>query len=158
MEAKFLVTDEAIRLARWLRLAGYDTAIANAKPLSEFYRKAYNERRIVVTRNRHVLAGCLFRVIHLDSEHLEEQLRQLIRQLRLPLDEAKAFTRCDVCNVKLEPIEKGQVQPKVPPYVFRTQEAFHRCPSCQRIYWAATHWERARRFFQRVREQPLDHA
>ena len=150
---KFLVTDECQRLARWLRLCGYDTAIASTQPLSELYRKAYNEGRIVVTRNQNVKASCLFRVVHLESQRLEDQLRQLVREVPLTIDENSAFTRCDACNVSVEPIEKARVKDRVPPYVFQTQESFHICPSCQRIYWAATHWQRARRLFSRVREE-----
>jgi uncharacterized protein with PIN domain len=152
-DLKLLVTDECGRLARWLRLMGYDTAAASAQPLSALYRKAYSESRIVVTRNRRVKAGCLFRVVYLENHLLAHQLQQLMRELRLAIDTAKTFSRCDRCNVALEPIEKALVTDKVPPYVLQTQETFHVCPSCHRIYWAATHWQRACRFFERLREE-----
>ena len=150
---KFLVTDECQRLARWLRLCGHDTIIDSAKPLSELYRRAYNEGRTVITRNHLVKASPLFRVIHLESERLEEQLRQLIGVGVLSIDESAVFSRCDVCNVVVELIEKAQVKDRVPPYVFQTQEALHICPSCQRVYWAATHWQRTRQFLTRLREE-----
>jgi hypothetical protein len=148
---KFLVTEESGRLARWLRLCGYDTLQMPAQPFSELYRRAFNESRIVVTRNERVRAGCLFRVVHLHSQELDGQLRQLMQELGLPLSEAQAFTRCDVCNVAVEPIDKPLVKDRVPPYVFQTQARFHRCPSCHRIYWAATHWQRACLRFSRLR-------
>jgi uncharacterized protein with PIN domain len=130
---------------------GYDTALARALPLSALYRKAYNERRIVVTRTRRVGASCLFRVVHLTSPMLESQLRQLIHELKLPVDEGQLFTRCDVCNVSVEPIEKPHVKDRVPPYVYHKQEGFYTCPSCHRIYWAATHWQRARTLFEKIK-------
>jgi len=129
---------------------GYDTALQPTNPLSSLYRRAYNERRIVVTRNRRVGASCLFRVVQLTSGELVEQLRQLKQELSL--SETKAFSRCDVCNIVLQPVEKTQVKPRVPPYVYETQTRFTRCPSCQRIYWPATHYARARAFFDTVKQ------
>lgn len=148
---KFLVTEESGRLARWLRLMGYDVALAGRLPLSQLYRQAYNEGRIVLTRNHRVKAGSLIQVVYVESGLLEAQLRQLIRELGLSVEEM--FTRCDRCNISVEPVEKTQVKDRVPPYVYHTQEEFHQCPSCRRIYWAATHWERARRLFERVKAE-----
>jgi uncharacterized protein with PIN domain len=151
MTTKFLATEEVGRLARWLRLMGYDTAIVKGLPRTDLYRKAYNERRIVVTRNRHIGASCLFRVVHLASSLLEEQLQQVVRELTLAIDDERLFTRCDICNVPVEPIERSVVKARVPPYVYAKQQDFYTCPSCQRIYWAATHWHRARALIERLK-------
>lgn len=152
-DPKFLVTDECGRLTRWLRLCGYDTVQMTARPLAKLYRCAYNEGRVIVTRNRDVTPSCLIRVIRLESQVLEPQLSQLLRELRLTIDSASTFTRCDRCNFPVEPVDKIMVNLRVPPYVFQTQQTFHICPSCQRIYWMATHWERACRFFDRLRKE-----
>ncbi len=132
---------------------GYDAALASTASLSVLYRQAYRENRIVVTRNRRVRAGCLLRVVHLESVALGEQLTQLLRELSLTIEEDRWFRRCDVCNTVLEPIEKANVKPHVPPYVFKTQSQFHRCPACARIYWTATHWRRACRFLEHIRTE-----
>jgi len=137
---RFLVTEESGRLVRWLRLMGYDTVCLATRPLAELYRRAFNEGRVVLTRNHRVKHGSLIRVVYVESGVLEEQLRQLVRELRLSAEEM--FSRCDRCNVPVEPIEKAQAKDRVPPYVFQTQESFHTCPSCRRIYWAATHYQR----------------
>lgn len=151
---KLLVTEESGRLARWLRLMGYDTAqAAEGASLSELYRTAYNEQRIVLTRNSRVKESRLFRVVHLRSSRLEEQLSQLIHELPLAISEEQCFTRCDRCNVPVEPIERALVHDRVPPYVYETQTVFHTCPSCRRIYWAATHWHRARALFARLQQE-----
>ena len=153
MSGRFLVTEECGRLARWIRLMGHDTVTMAAQPLSELYRRAYTEHRIVITRKGRVRASSLFRVVQLQHRELEAQLKQLVRELRLPVEPANAFTRCDVCNLELEPVPKDAVQARVPAYVFETQTTFHRCVGCRRIYWAATHWERALRLFDRLREE-----
>lgn len=140
----WLVTEECGRLARWLRLCGDDTALMPAQPLSALYRRAHNESRLIVTRNHRVRPGQWFRVIRLTSHQLAEQLRQLMREAGLTLEDERCLSRCDRCNVSVEPIEKPQVTDRVPPYVFRTQESFVACPSCHRIYWSATHVQRIR--------------
>ena len=147
-----LVTEESGRLARWLRLMGHDAATGAAEPLAALYRRAVNEARVIVTRNGRVQEGRLVRVIHLDRRDLAGQLRQVMRALGLTLDADRAFSRCDVCNVALQAIEKPQVKEQVPPYVFQTQDAFHACPSCRRVYWAATHHQRASAFLKTVAE------
>ena len=148
---QFLVTEECGRLARWLRLMGYDAAISAANPLSALYRTAYNEGRVIVTRNRRVGVSSLFRVIRLESPALDGQLRQVIREASLAAESRQPFTRCDLCNRALDAVEKPMVRDRVPPYVFQTQERFYTCPSCRRVYWAATHWARACAFFEKIR-------
>ena len=70
-DPRFLVTDESRRLGRWLRLCGYDTVVLAATPLTGLYRRAHDDRRIVITRNSRVHAGCLFRMVRLASEALD---------------------------------------------------------------------------------------
>lgn len=149
---RFLVTEESRRLARWVRLMGYDTEIVAAQPLSALYRKAYNESRVIVTRNQRVRASSLFRVVQLASPTLPDQLRQLRGELELTAGTGRAFSRCDVCNAEVQPMERSLAKERVPPYVYQTQRAFSACPSCQRVYWAATHWQRVRRLFDRLSE------
>lgn len=147
---KFLVTEECGRLARWVRLMGYDAAKMPATPSSALYRRAYNEGRVIVTRNRRVGSSGLVQVVQLADQGVDEQLRQVIRDAGLVVDPERMLTRCDQCNVEVEPIEKAQVNDRVPPYVFETQQRFRRCPSCQRIYWAGTHCARISEMLKRL--------
>jgi len=50
----------------------------------------------------------------------------------------------------LEEVKKELLTEKVPPYVWKTQDEFRRCNSCQRIYWAGTHRENAERFLRKI--------
>ncbi|MFQ5933708.1 MAG: Mut7-C RNAse domain-containing protein, partial [Dehalococcoidia bacterium] len=54
------------------------------------------------------------------------------------------FSLCIECNESLVPTAKEEVHKEVPPYVFQTQTLFSRCPSCRKVYWQGTHWERMR--------------
>jgi hypothetical protein len=147
---KFLVTQESQRLARWLRLCGYDTALAKAQLVSDLYRQAFNEGRIIVTRNRQVGAGRMVRAVHLTGHGLAAQLRQIREEMGIRLESEQAMTRCNRCNIELQARAKADVKERVPPYVFKTQERFYGCPGCGRVYWAATHYARVQGFLQSV--------
>jgi hypothetical protein len=136
-----LVADVMLgRLARWLRLLGYDTRYDNSADDVALLRIAQSEKRVLLTRDLELSRQRGVRSIWIESQELEAQLRQ-VRQCVGPPPDGR-FTRCAVCNAPLQRIDKAEAESRVPPYVYRTQEEFRRCPECGRIYWAATHVER----------------
>ena len=131
------------RLARWLRLLGYDTRYDNAADDVELLRIAQAEGRVLLTRDWALSRQRGVRALWIESQELPAQLRQ-VQAVIGPAPNGR-FTRCAVCNTLLAPIDKAQVEGRVPPYVFQTQEDFLRCPGCERLYWAATHVEHMQR-------------
>jgi uncharacterized protein with PIN domain len=130
------------RLAKWLRLLGYDTAYDNAAADPDLARRARVEGRVLLTRDRELAARRGLRTLLIQSEVLEEQVREVQDALGLPPD--PALSRCAVCNTVLEPVSPEDVAERVPPYVLRTQREFRRCPSCGRVYWPGTHVDEMR--------------
>jgi uncharacterized protein with PIN domain len=65
----------------------------------------------------------------------------VVRECGLKLGD-NLFTRCVECNTVLQPRPKETLESVVPRYVFSSQETFFSCPTCQRIYWPATHHEK----------------
>jgi len=102
--------------------------------------EALRENRIIVTRNQRISKERGPKVINIKKEDLKEQLKQIIEELKLTLDKEKMFSRCVICNLELEYIEKDKAKERVPEYVFNTQENFYLCKGCKRIYWQGTHW------------------
>ena len=138
-----LIADAMLgRLAKWLRLLGYDTRYDNAADDMALLRTAQAEDRVLLTRDWALSRKRGVRAIWIESQELQAQIRQ-VQSIVGPPPEG-SFTRCAVCNARLEPIDKAGVETRVPPYVFQTQAEFHHCPQCDRIYWAATHVERMR--------------
>ncbi|RLC63369.1 MAG: hypothetical protein DRI79_08740 [Chloroflexi bacterium] len=125
------------KLAKWLRLLGYDTAYDNAASDPELARRARAEGRILLTRDHELAARRGLRTLLIQSETLEEQLREVRDALGPPLH--PALSRCAVCNAVLEPVSPAEIADRVPPYVLRTQSEFRRCPGCGRVYWPGTH-------------------
>ncbi|PYS48259.1 MAG: hypothetical protein DMG13_25955 [Acidobacteria bacterium] len=129
------------RLARWLRVLGFDVAYSNAYEDDEIVRIAEQEKRIILTRDtglaaRRNRAECLL----IQSGDYREQIRQVLG--KFDLRNFSVFSRCLKCNVALKDIDKESVFEQVPPYVYLTQEHFAICPSCSRIYWHGTHADR----------------
>jgi uncharacterized protein with PIN domain len=138
------------RLAVWLRLIGYDATCGPHLTGRTLIRHARRDGRTIVSRDRRLLRESnLPPLLFIGSDHFRDQLRQVVVTYHLdPL--GHLFTRCVRCNEAVVPISKEQARPRVPDYVFATQEHFVRCPRCRRIYWPATHSERAREELRRI--------
>ena len=137
---KFILTKELGRLAKWLRILGFDTLYFNQDNPGSLIVQALRDERIILTRNQHLPQARGVTIIHIRAETLKAQIPQIVQTLNIKLDSQRMFTRCILCNEPLVDIEKGQVKDKVPEYVFNTQDDFVRCPKCNRIYWQGTHW------------------
>jgi uncharacterized protein with PIN domain len=137
---RFIADDQLGKLARWMRILGLDTLYFQEIEDRELIRAAVEERRILLTRDTRIAAEpgeakCLF----IESDNWIEQLRQILSAYHLKVLPEKLFTRCLLCNSPLSPIGRDDVREQVPPFVFRTQEEFVRCPTCNKIYWQGTH-------------------
>jgi uncharacterized protein with PIN domain len=130
------------RLAKWLRLLGYDTAYENDADDLHLARRARAEGRVLLTRDQELAARPGLRTLLIESEVLEEQMQQVQEALGSPPD--PALSRCNVCNVQLKAATREDVADRIPPYVLRTHEEFRICPSCGHVYWAGTHLESMR--------------
>jgi uncharacterized protein with PIN domain len=125
------------RLARWLRLAGYDAASVEGDEL-EVFRAAHQTGRLLLTRNTAFRRRRSIAVLLIDARELADQLALVSATLGPP---PGAGPRCAVCNTVLLPVTPASVEGKVPSYILRTAESFARCPSCHRIYWKGSHWD-----------------
>lgn len=137
---KFILSRELGRLSKWLRILGFDTVYVNQENTAGLVMQALREDRLIITRNHRLAASGRLKIFLLKSEKLQDQLSEILKGLKLSINNDMMFSRCIICNVELERIEKEQVRLKVPEYVFKTQENFIACPKCKRIYWSGTHW------------------
>jgi len=137
---KFILTKELGRLAKWLRILGFDTLYFNQDNPGSLIVQALRDERVILTRNQHLPQARGVTIVRISSETLKAQIPQVVKALNIKFDSQRMFTRCILCNEVLTDIEKEQVKNKVPEYVFNTQSDFVRCPKCNRIYWQGTHW------------------
>ncbi len=141
------------RLARWLRLLGYDTAYSSQIEKSLLLRISREEERILLTRDaRLVQVRGLTQYLLLTDNQPLEQLKKVITTFALfPAGispesfMSPVIGRCSLCNTILENVSKERGKKRVPEYVFRTAESIKKCPRCEKYYWQGTHQERFRR-------------
>lgn len=143
---RFLLDRTLGRLAKWLRLLGYDAAVDTRLNEREMRVRCRREGRILLTRRRGPELPGLIRV---RSDLARDQLQELVECLGLePLNKERFLSRCTVCNTPIQGISRENVEGRVPEYVFQTQEQFHTCPACGRIYWCGTHPDRIQKWLQ----------
>ena len=145
MEIKFIADNNVGKLAKWLRMMGYDTLFFNGSNDSHMVAMALAEGRVILTRDTQIMKRRLvtseqLKAVLVRSDEPGVQLQQVIEELKLNC-QFKPFTICLECNQPLVERSKEQVEDRVPPYVYRTQSQYMECPACQRIYWRGTHWQ-----------------
>ncbi|MCZ6695018.1 MAG: Mut7-C RNAse domain-containing protein [Acidobacteria bacterium] len=127
-------------LAKWLIILGHDVRFLTKIEDGTLVALAAQERRIILTRDRRlVMRRAARNHILIRSQDLEHQIRQVLDERHLPIRADRLFRRCVRCNRPTRTVTRETVRGRVPPYVFKTQRRFTRCPSCSQIYWRATH-------------------
>lgn len=148
---KFICDDNLGRLAKWLRILGYDTLFYPAISDRELVKKALTEGRIILTRDNDLIQmKSVQDYLLIKSDQHLEQLKQVIKHFKLKKDEEKLFTRCLVCNTLLEEIGKEKIKDRLYPYVYKTQNHFVYCSSCDKIFWSATHIDHIKEKLKKV--------
>lgn len=143
---KFITTRELGKLCKWLRIMGFDTSYFPEGERRELIIKSLREDRIILTRDSKMSVYSGIRMIHIKSDFVEDQVKQVVDGLGIKLDRNRFFTICAICNAPLKKIGKSDIKEKVPPYVYQTQNSFMKCDICERIYWQGTHWTKVGEF------------
>lgn len=143
---RFIVDSNVGRLARWLRIAGFDTLFIRGIDDNRLVRIALDENRALLTRDtqimkRRVAATGRLKVIFIRDDGVKSQLRQVFSALNLA-GQVSPFSLCIECNEPLLPRTREEVEKLVPPYVYQTQTQYMQCPACRRVYWRGSHWQR----------------
>ncbi len=144
-EPRFVLDTHLGKLARHLRMAGFDCLYRNDYRDSELITAAVAEHRIILTRDKGLLKQRL--VTHgyfVRGTESEGQLREVVREFQLESG-LRPFTRCRECNSELRDVAKAEVLERLPEKVRGVYERFQLCPGCGRIYWEGTHYARLKR-------------
>jgi uncharacterized protein with PIN domain len=145
MEIKFIADNNVGKLARWLRLMGYDTLLFKQKDDGLMIKVALSENRVILTKdaqfmNRRLVTNGTLTTIHIKQDDPRLQVEEVAETLNLDYH-FKPFSLCLECNRALVARDKKEVQNLVPVHVFETQAQYMECPACHRIYWPGTHWQ-----------------
>lgn len=140
-QIQFAAENTLGKLAKWLRILGFDTLYLLESDSKDILRSCARNR-LLLTRTQRV-AGWLHaeRVLLIEPDAPRQQVRQVIRQLAIQHKQIRLFSRCVRCNMIVVPIGKDEVFDRVPDYVWETHRLFSTCPGCHRIYWTGSHFQ-----------------
>lgn len=140
-DMKFILDVHLGRLAKYLRLCGFDTLFSSLYDDREIIDTAAKEKRIILTRDRQILKDK--RVTHgywIRSQDHNEQLREVFERFDLR-DRLVLFSRCISCNTLLEEVSKEEIQDRLLSDTSRYFSKFTKCPVCDRIFWEGSHYD-----------------
>lgn len=149
-DPRFILDVHLGKLAKYLRLLGFDVRHDNHLDDPEIVAISSEEGRIALTRDVALLKnGAIVRGYWIRSQNPREQLREVASRYRLAA-KARPFTRCTVCNGIVEEVAKESVRDRLEPKTAEYYDRFSRCVSCGRIYWEGSHYFRMRKLAEEV--------
>ena len=137
---KFIADCHLGKLAKYLRVMGFDTLYFNSIDDNDLIEIADREERIILTRDKELHERGNAPTFYLEPIDNLEQLRALHKHFFIKDFELRS--RCIVCNVLLESVEKNSIEEKIPKKVKLYFSEFEICPTCKRIYWHGDHYKR----------------
>jgi uncharacterized protein with PIN domain len=143
------------KLARLLRLLGFDTLYENNYTDKGIVEIAESENRAVLTRDvnllkhRSVKAGYWLR-----SQFAEEQCMEVIRRFKLET-KIKPFERCVECNGTIMSVSKEAILDRLLPKTILYYYQFFQCNSCKRIYWRGSHYQHMQQLIDKIKSAVL---
>lgn len=155
-EPRFVLDVHLRKLAKLLRLLGFDADYRESRDDHELALVAQRDTRILLSRDRGLLQRKIVdRGIAVRQTNAELQAVEVLERLDL-WALVKPFTRCTECNGMLEPLpadQLEQVKHRIPDGVRAWCSRFHRCGTCGRIYWQGSHYHILRQKIDRMLEQ-----
>ena len=152
-DPRFIVDVNLGRLARLLRVLGFDVWWSSDADDATLAEVSLDEQRILLTRDRGLLKRrAITHGLFVHSQHPEEQTLEVIRRLDLG-QRLAPLTRCLHCNGELAAVSKDEVIDQLEPLTRQYYEEFSRCVECARIYWAGSHLARLIGLVERLRQQ-----
>jgi uncharacterized protein with PIN domain len=146
---RFLADNMLGRLTKWLRFMGHDVLYPNILDDAELVELSRKDDRLLLTRDKELTKRRELEVLYIVSDNLDEQLKQLKNDLDLTVT-AQAFNRCPECNQILVKKEKSLVEEDVPEGVYKNQEEFWFCESCDQYFWEGTHHQKIARKIKEI--------
>jgi uncharacterized protein with PIN domain len=152
---RFVLDTHLGKLARLLRLLGFDTLYRNDFDDPEIVRLSLDEHRIALTRDRGLLKrGELTHGYCVRTDAPMDQIHEIVS--RFDLGGAIApFSRCMTCNHTIHRVTRDEIEHRLRPGTLRNHDEFRHCPGCDRIYWKGSHYARLRRLVERLVPRPL---
>lgn len=139
---RFILDVHLGKLARYLRLLGFDSLYETGYGDEEIALRAALDRRIVLTRDIGLLKRSdVQRGYWIRSQIPRMQLAEVVRRFDL-YDSINPFTCCMSCNGPIEKAAPEAVRLQLKTDTLRFYTEFFRCRRCGKVYWEGSHFHR----------------
>jgi uncharacterized protein with PIN domain len=139
---RFVLDTHLGRLARYLRLLGFDTLYSNNFQDAELARISCDQHRILLTRDRLLLHRSI--ITHGYYVRAAEPLYQtgeVLHRFDMYRD-IRPWTRCTRCNGELGEVSKAMIAHRLEPRTRRYYTDFRICRECSQLYWKGSHFRK----------------
>jgi len=145
---KFILDVHLGKLARLLRMLGFDCLFDSGFEDERIAELSVGEERVVLTRDRGLLLErVIFRGYWVENIEPTLQLVEVLDEFDLRSD-VKPFTRCMECNGLLRVVPKEDVLSELPPKTRDYFDLFYQCEDCGHVYWEGSHYENMKEFIE----------
>lgn len=147
---KFIADVHLGKLAKGLRMAGFDVLYQTDYTHSELKTVAVQQDRVLLSRNVAFAKDSVVKTFILQSEDWYVQLQQVVEKFKLR-ERFKPFTRCLACNGVLQSVSKEEKEPQLEENTRNYYNEFWQCDNCKRIYWKGSHYERMKKLISELK-------
>ena len=149
-QPRFVLDTHLGRLARYLRLLGFDCLYRNDFHDDELARISDEQQRTLLTRDRILLQRRIVtRGYFIRATRPLEQAVEVLRRFDLS-GEIRPLGRCLRCNGPLEDVQKDKIEARLEPGTRRYYRQFRICPDCGQIYWQGSHFDKMTRLIHAI--------
>ncbi|WP_338599821.1 DUF5615 family PIN-like protein [Sulfolobus tengchongensis] len=128
LSQKFVVDAMLGKVARWLRIMGYDTLYSNKLEDWKILKIAETQKRIIITRDRGLYSRSVKRglkcILLSPDFDIIQDLAYIALKSKIDLSVNVDATRCPQCNSILNKISENKWM----------------CTKCKKEYWKGKHW------------------
>jgi uncharacterized protein with PIN domain len=138
------------KLARLLRMLGFDTLYQKDYSDNEIRTLAGKEQRIILTRDQDLLK--VKNVTHgywLRSTQPPQQIVEIVKRFDLK-SQVRPFTRCLDCNGLIKKVNPEEPGLEVPVHAKTYYQEFYMCGLCKKIYWQGSHYQKMNDIIARI--------
>jgi uncharacterized protein with PIN domain len=154
-EPRFVIDANLGRLARYLRLLGFDCLYKNTFSDDDVARISQQQARIVLTRDRRLLQRKIIsHGLFVRATQPRQQVGEVMQRLDL-YALSQPFSRCARCNGDLKAVDKGAIAAQLQPKTRRYYDDFLQCSRCGQLYWQGSHHQRSQQLIKYFLQKPV---
>lgn len=144
------------KVARWLRLFGYDTLYHNVFDDDDILKVAKAENRIILNKDKLLTQRAIkdnIKALYIDEKDVVSRIAVIKKTYSNLKTEIKrppsSNSLCPLCNSQIIKVkDKKDIKDKIYESTYNQYNDFWKCsnPECEKIYYVGEHWKDFEKF------------